>query len=167
MESIKSAEHFIFRPIEKADNPAVATLIRTVMTEFGTVGEGYSIMDKEVDEMWENYTNEKSYFLVLLLDEKIVGCGGIGPLNGGNADTCELKKMYFYPEARGYGLGRQLVGKCLEKAKQLGYHICYLETVARMKQANKLYEKLGFQLLSQPMGTTGHSACDRQFAKQI
>ena len=77
------------------------------------------------------------------------------------------RTLTFYPEARGYGLGQQLVKKCLEKAKQLGYQICYLETVTRMKQANKLYEKLGFQLLSQPMGSTGHSACDRQFAKQI
>lgn len=158
---------FTFRPIEKKDNPAVATLIRTVMTEFGTVGEGYSIMDKEVDEMWETYTNPKSYFLVLNLKGKVVGCGGIGPLQGGEVTTCELKKMYFYPEARGYGLGQQLVEKCLEKAKAIGYKTCYLETVARMTQANQLYQKLGFELLEKPMGCTGHSACDRQFAKQI
>jgi putative acetyltransferase len=158
---------FTFRPIEKKDNPAVATLIRTVMTEFGTVGEGYSIMDKEVDEMWDNYTNDQSYFLVLLLNEKVVGCGGIGPLKGGDAKTCELKKMYFYSVARGYGLGQQLVEKCLEKAKVIGYQTCYLETVERMTQANKLYEKLGFNVLEKPMGCTGHSACDKQMARII
>jgi len=158
---------FTFRPIQKTDNSDVAKIIRTVMTEFGTVGEGYSIMDKEVDEMWETYTNEKCYFLVLILEDKVVGCGGIGPLNGGDANICELKKMYFNPEARGYGLGQQLVEICLAKAKAIGYKTCYLETVERMSQANQLYEKLGFKLLNQPMGCTGHSACDRQFAKEI
>lgn len=162
-----SAPDFTFRPIQKSDNPAIANLIRTVMTEFGTVGEGYSIMDKEVDEMWENYTNEKSYFLVLISGDKIVGCGGIGLLQGGDEKTCELKKMYFYPEARGYGLGQKLVEICLEKAKEIGYQTCYLETVERMRKANELYQKMGFQLLTQPMGCTGHSACDRQFAKEI
>ncbi|MFT4758520.1 MAG: putative acetyltransferase [Paraglaciecola sp.] len=158
---------FTFRLIEEKDNPTVAMLIRTVMTEFGTVGEGYSIMDREVDEMWENYTNEQSCFLVLILKDKVVGCGGIGLLKGGDAKTCELKKMYFYPEARGFGLGQKLVKKCLKKAKAIGYQTCYLETVARMTQANELYEKMGFQLLEQPMGCTGHSACDRQMARVI
>lgn len=167
MKKETTSKNFTFRLIQKTDNPAVAKIIRTVMTEFGTVGEGYSIMDKEVDEMWETYTNEKSHFLVLTLDDKVVGCGGIGPLNGGNAQTCELKKMYFNPEARSYGLGQKLVELCLVKAKAIGYKTCYLETVERMSQANKLYEKLGFKLLNQPMGCTGHSACDRQFAKEI
>lgn len=167
MKKEHTTTDFTFRPIEKKDNPAVATLIRTVMTEFGTVGEGYSIMDKEVDEMWDNYTNAQSYFLVLTLEDKVVGCGGIGPLKGGDAKTCELKKMYFYPVARGYGLGQQLVEKCVAKAKAIGYQTCYLETVERMTQANKLYEKLGFELLEQPMGCTGHSACDKQMVKVI
>ena len=161
------SKKYQLRLIQKSDNAAVAQLIRTVMTEFGTVGEGYSIMDKEVDEMWENYQNEQSYFLVLTDGEQILGCGGIGPLKGGEATTCELKKMYFYPEARGQGWGKELVLRCLSKAKEIGYRTCYLETVARMQTANKLYEKLGFQLLSQPMGCTGHAACDRQFAKEI
>lgn len=167
MKKEVNTEKFTFRLIQKSDNLAVAQIIRTVMTEFGTVGEGYSIMDKEVDEMYETYTNDKSYFLVLTNGEKIVGCGGIGPLKGGDKQTCELKKMYFYPEARGHGFGQKLVEICLEKAKNIGYKTCYLETVERMIQANQLYKKLGFKLLSQPMGCTGHSACDRQFAKEL
>lgn len=158
---------FSFRQIEQKDNPAVAKLIRTVMTEFGAVGAGYSIMDKEVDEMWETYTTPNAYFFVLEKDAKIVGCGGIGPLQGGDVGTCELKKMYFYAEARGYGMGRKMVEKCLEKAKSMGYTTCYLETIERMQAANSLYQKMGFELLETSMGCTGHSACDRQFAKKI
>jgi len=160
-------KQFHFRLIQKEDNPIVAQLIRTVMTEFSCVGEGYSIMDKEVDEMWENYTNDRARFFVLTLDEKIVGCGGIGPLQGGNETTCELKKMYFYPETRGHGMGRKMVETCLNAAKNIGYQTCYLETVERMIAANRLYEKMGFKLLENPMGCTGHGACDTRFSREI
>lgn len=156
-----------FRLIRKEDNPVVAHIIRTVMTEFGCVGEGYSINDAEVDSMFEAYTNDRSAFLVLEDAGKIVGCGGIGPLKGGEADTCELKKMYFLPEVRGFGFGKKMVLQCLAKAKELGYTKCYLETVARMEQANQLYQKLGFEKLDKPMGCTGHCSCDLQYVKTL
>ena len=155
------------RRIQQQDNPEVAQLIRTVMTEYGTVGEGYSIMDKEVDEMFEHYNNDRSAFWILETDEKVIGCGGIGPLKGGIENTCELKKMYFYAEARGKGWGRKMVQTCLDTAKELGYTICYLETVERMATANLLYQKMGFELLDEPMGCTGHSACETRYAKNL
>ncbi len=43
------------RPIRPEDNPAVAQIIRQVMTEFGAVGCGFSIEDDEVDSMFEAY----------------------------------------------------------------------------------------------------------------
>lgn len=163
---------FQFRPIEKKDNEQVARLIQTVMTEYGAVGEGYSIQDPEVHQMYEAYQDEKAYFLVIEKKHlsgagKIVGCGGIGPLTGGNDNICELKKMYFYPEARGKGLGKTMVRTCLEKAQSLDYQICYLETVERMWQANLLYKKMGFESLTTPMGCTGHSGCDAWYAKSL
>jgi putative acetyltransferase len=50
------------RPIAVADNPAVAQIIRTVMTEFGAVGKGYSIEDPEVDAMYEAYQDPRSAY---------------------------------------------------------------------------------------------------------
>ncbi len=156
-----------FRDILPADNPAVATLIRTVMTEFGAVGEGYSIQDPEVDQMFEAYNNPRSRFFVLVEGNSIVGCGGIGPLANAEEDICELKKMYFYPQARGLGLGRELLFKCLGAARQIGYKHCYLETIAAMDRAARLYQKAGFQALSAPKGNTGHSACNSWYIMDL
>ena len=100
-------------------------------------------------------------------DEEILGCGGIGPLAGGKAETCELKKMYFSPELRGMGFGKKLVALCLKEARRIGYEECYLETVERMWQANLLYKKMGFQPLSEPKGCTGHSGCDSWYIKKL
>ena len=160
----RQQEAYSFRLIEPKDNPQVARLIREVMTEYGTVGEGYSILDPEVDCMYETYTTNKSAFWVIEQNGTIHGCGGIGPLEGGSKDICELKKMYFYPSLRGLGFGKKLVRVALEKAKELGYAKCYLETVERMWQANLLYQKLGFEKLETPMGNTGHSGCEAYYS---
>ncbi len=159
---------FAIRPIQPADNQQVAHIIRTVMTEFGAVGEGYSIMDPEVDDMHGAYSGARSaFFVVSNGNGQVFGCGGIGPLVGGELDVCELKKMYFLPELRGLGFGQKIVAACLEKAKELGYHRCYLETVGRMVQANHLYQKMGFEKICAPMGATGHGGCDAWYVKEV
>ncbi|MBT8233215.1 MAG: GNAT family N-acetyltransferase [Saprospiraceae bacterium] len=154
------------REITSQDNTEVCTLITTVMTEFECVGEGFSINDAEVKCMSEAYADAQSYFLVVELDGKIAGCGGIGPLKG-STDICELRKMYFYPNLRGLGIGQKVLDLCLEKAKSLGYKQCYLETVARMTKAKKLYAKNGFKPLNQNVGNTGHSSCDSYYIKDL
>lgn len=158
------------RPIRPADIGQVAQLIRTVMTEYDCVGEGYSFVDPEVDDMYTHYDNDRSAFFVITdpTDEaRILGCGGIAPLTGGSAETCELRKMYFYPELRGHGMGHRMIEKCLESARQIGYRYCYLETVERMKTANYLYQKMGFQRSTTPIGNTGHHVCESYYVREI
>lgn len=164
-----NADQFILRPIQPADNQQVANIIRTVMTEFGCVGVGYSILDPEVDDMHGAYSNDAAAFFIVGKDgtDEVFGCGGIGPLAGADAETCELKKMYFLPELRGMGFGQKMVTTCLEKAKELGYERCYLETVDRMVQANHLYKKMGFEKIASPMGATGHCSCDAWYVKEL
>lgn len=168
--SLFSPDDFILRPIQPIDNQQVARIIRTVMTEFGAVGEGYSIMDPEVDDMHGAYDGPHTAFYVVAQKREggdVFGCGGIGPLVGGEAGICELKKMYFLPALRGLGFGQKMVTVCLEKAKELGYRQCYLETVVRMVQANHLYHKMGFEKICGPMGATGHGGCDSWYVKAI
>jgi putative acetyltransferase len=155
------------RPIRAADNPLVADIIRQVMTEFGAVGEGYSIHDDEVDDMHAAYANDRAIFYVVTLNDVVLGCGGIGPLKGAVKDTCELKKMYFLPRLRGLGAGAKLLNKCLEAARRMGYRCCYLETTGTMKQAQHLYRKHGFRQLDAPMGNTGHCSCETWMATEL
>jgi putative acetyltransferase len=161
---------FILRPIQSADNQQVAKVIRTVMTEFGAVGQGFSIMDPEVDDMHGAYSGPRTAFFVVARNDgssEVLGCGGIGPLIGGEADVCELKKMYFLPAVRGLGFGQKMVITCLQKAKELGYRQCYLETLVRMEQANRLYQKMGFEKICGPMGATGHGGCDSWYVRKV
>ena len=75
--------------------------------------------------------------------------------------------MYFMPEARGKGLGSKMMAKCLEFAKQVGFDHCYLETMPYMDDARKLYKKVGFNFIDQPMGDTGHYSCSVWMLKEL
>jgi putative acetyltransferase len=156
------------RPIEARDDAAVAAIIRTVMPEFGAGGPGFAIHDPEVNGMSAAYARLGcAYWVVEDATGRVVGGGGIAPLDGGEPGVCELKKMYFLPQARGHGLGERLLRQGLAFAREAGYRTCYLETLAGMEQAQKLYRRLGFQPLSRPMGATGHFGCDRWYALDL
>lgn len=155
------------RLIQEPDNAQVANVIRTVMTEYGAVGEGYSIADAEVDDMFGNYADEKSCYYVIDNGGVISGGAGIAPLVGGAATTCELRKMFFMPELRGRGLGRQLITLLMDEARTRRFALCYLETLERMERANLLYKKAGFKLLEGPLGNTGHCSCELCYALEL
>ncbi|BDU68682.1 N-acetyltransferase [Geothrix oryzae] len=157
-----------FRPIQPQDDAAMAAIIRAVMPEFGADGPGFAIHDPEVDHMSRAYAAPgAAYFVVEDPSGRLVGGGGVAKLEGGPEGVCELRKMYFLPEARGKGMGEALLRHCLAVATGLGYRTCYLETLTGMDQAQKLYGKLGFRPLCSPMGNTGHGGCDRWFARDL
>ena len=150
----------MIRPILPGDDEAMAAIIRQVMTEYGAVGEGYSIVDPEVDSMSSAYSGPDAAYFVALLDGRVVGGAGVGPLVGGPDGVCELKKMYLVSDARGHGIGRKLLTLCLDAAHDLGYKTCYLETLTHMTEARSLYESVGFEQRGSPLGATGHYKCD-------
>ena len=155
------------RPIRASDDSAVAGIIRTVMPEFGASGPGFAILDPEVDGMSASYARPRAAYFVVSDGARVLGGGGVAALDGGDADTCELRKMYFLPELRGRGAGRALLERCLGTARELGYRRCYLETLERMTTARALYLQFGFKALCAPLGKTGHFGCDSYFALEL
>ena len=148
------------RPIRAEDDARMAAIIRTVMPEFGATGCGFAISDPEVDWMSRAYAAPRSAYFVVERDGVVVGGGGVAPLDGGPEDTCELRKMYFLPEARGLGAGAAMMARCLGAARGFGFARCYLETLSGMDAAMKLYERSGFRRIEAPMGATGHGGCN-------
>ena len=155
------------RKIAKADNEAIALIIRECLQEFGAVGSGFAWGDPEVDVMFETYQDPKSIYYIVEIDGVVSGGGGIAPSAGGTATTCELQKMYFTRTARGKGIGGRLLDKLLADAKSLGFDEIYLETLKHMDAANALYRKLGFEPLEKPMGDTGHCGCDFWYRRSL
>ncbi|MCB0333026.1 MAG: MarR family transcriptional regulator [Bdellovibrionales bacterium] len=158
---------FTIRKIENEDESGVAHVIQAVMPEFGCSGPGYALHDPEVQAMYTAYKGKDRAYFVVEREHRIVGGAGFAPLQGGSSHQCELRKMYLLSEARGYGIGDELLKTCHFHAQEAGYTYCYLETTSRMLQAQRLYEKFGFQRLKKPMGDTGHFACDAWYGKDL
>ena len=155
-----AAEDFIIRRIEEKDNHELAFVVRTTLAEFGANKPGTVFFDPTTDELFNLFQKTGSVYYVALKNDKVVGGGGIYPTVGLPTDTCELVKMYLLPEARGIGLGKKLIDKCLAFAKEAGYKNVYLETMPELKNALKVYEKMGFRYLDKPMGNSGHFGCE-------
>ena len=155
------------RPIRARDDAAIASIIRTVMPEFGAVGCGFAINDPEVDWMSRAYAQPRSAYFVVEQDGVVLGGGGVAPLDGGDADTCELRQMYFLPRARGHGAGAALMERCLDSARDAGFRRCYIETLGGMEAAMKLYERSGFARIAAPLGATGHGGCNTFYLRAL
>ena len=151
---------FSIRPITTADDAAMAAIIRGVMPEFGATGDGFAINDPEVDWMHRAYSQPRCAYFVVEREGRVVGGAGVAPLEGGDPGVCELRKMYFLPEARGIGAGAAMMARCLQAARELGFRQCYLETLTGMDAAMKLYARSGFRRIDAPTGATGHGGCN-------
>src|SRR5690606_11770443 len=99
--------------------------------------------DPEVDWLSKAYAQPRCAFFVVEQAGVVLGGAGIAPLEGGDPGICELRKMYFLPQARGKGAGSTLMAACLQAARRFNYRQCYLETLSGMDGAIRLYERSG------------------------
>lgn len=157
----------VIREIQKEDNPQIAAVIREVFIADNFPKTGTAFADTQLDFMFEAYDKPRAAYFVVENNGKIIGGGGISQLDNSTENICELQKMYFLQEARGKGIGFQMIEKCLEKAAKLGYEKCYLETLPEMLTAQHLYKKAGFEYLCTPMGNTGHTTCPVWMIKNL
>ncbi len=155
------------RFIQSEDDDAICRVIKSVFEEHGINRPGTAYYDESLNRMSGAFDIDKAVYFVGLIDGIVVGGAGIYPTAGLPPGTCELVKMYLLPQARGLGLGRLLIEKCIEFARLQGYTQMYLETMPELKKAVSIYEKLGFSSLTSPMGNTGHYSCSIYMLKHL
>lgn len=57
----------------------------------------------------------------------------------------EVKRRYMRPQFRGRHLAQALLNRTIQSARVMGYTQLYADTLANIVEAQKLYEKMGFQ----------------------
>lgn len=160
-------ENVVIREITAGDNLQVAQVIRRVLVDLGVPKVGTAYADKALDDMHGHYDRPRASYFVVEQGNKIIGGAGIAQLDQYEGNVCELQKMYFLEEARGRGIGKEMITICLEQAKAFGFESCYLETMPYMEQAQKLYKQMGFAYIDAPMGDTGHYSCPVWMLKKL
>lgn len=94
-------------------------------------------------EFAKTYDSRKDYFAVAELDGKIVGCIVINGLSNENA---QLRWFLVHPDARGRGLGHQLIDSAIAFCRERGFKKIDLWTISELKAAAHLYRQAGFKI---------------------
>lgn len=115
-------QEVLIREIQPSDNIAIAKIIRNSLEEFGANKPGTVYFDKTTDDLFGLFhSTPKSKYFIIERNNEILGGGGIYPTEGLDNDTCEFVKMYLAKKARGFGLGKMMITKCLAVAKDFGF----------------------------------------------
>jgi len=121
--------------IRAATDADVATL-RTLLREYAD-GLGVDLSFQDFDA---ELADPLGFYELVLVARG--GCVALRRVDGG---TCEMKRLYVRPAARGTGLGRALAGAVIAHARARGYERILLDTLPSMAEARSLYASLGFR----------------------
>ncbi|MFD2919834.1 GNAT family N-acetyltransferase [Terrimonas rubra] len=155
------------REVQPGDNKALAGLIRTVFEEHDAPRQNTVYSDPTTDKLYELFDQPEAILWVAVLNNTIVGCAGVYPTEDLPPGHAELVKIYLSAQSRGRGIGKALIGKCFQSAKELGYTHLYLESMPEFATAVSMYHKLGFRDLPAAMGSSGHTACNIWMIKEL
>jgi DNA-binding MarR family transcriptional regulator/GNAT superfamily N-acetyltransferase len=100
-------------------------------------------------------------FLLLRSDLEVVGCGGVQHVDD---HTGEIKRMWVHPDWRGLGLGRRLLERLEDVARDLGRTRVVLDTNEVLVEAIAMYERAGYRAVER---YNDNPYAQRWFAKDL
>ena len=156
---------------EPYDGPVAAAFVQDLMVDLNA---RYAEVDDADDPGDEDYLAEVSaamvtrpagVFVVAWVDGAPLACGALKPLDT-DPSVGEIKRMYTRPGGRRQGLGRRILERLEEVAKELGYRRVQLETGLAQPEALALYESHGWTRIT-PYGHYRDSPQSVCFAKDV
>lgn len=122
------------------DLDTVRALFRAYAERVG-VDLGFQGFEDELASLPGKYAPPAGRIVLARDDDRAVGCVAMRPID---ATTCEMKRLYVDPATRGGRLGRRLVERMVDEARNAGYRRMCLDTLPTMTAAIGLYRSLAF-----------------------
>lgn len=145
--NIRSADDVIICAATNRDKERVVALVFSVLTEYGLQPDQEN-RDADLNDIESNYIRLRGPFDLIEDEERnLLGTIGLFPVS---RDVCELRKMYFIRQARGIGLGRFVLKRTVNRAREMGFKTIILETATVLKEAIRLYTRFGFTPFTSP-----------------
>jgi GNAT superfamily N-acetyltransferase len=126
-------------------NPAgrdARTCLRAYFAELDRRSDGGFDLAKTTSAEPHELSPPAGAFLLARLRGEPVGCGGIKHLPG---RISELKRMWVAESARGLGIGRRLLERLEELARDRGAAVIRLDTNRTLTEAIAMYRSAGYR----------------------
>lgn len=127
------------RPFSPTDQAAAKALILAGLEEHW--GELDLSLNPDLNNIQTSYINKGGVFLVVEIDNKIVGTGALSP-EGNNA--ARIERVSVHKDFRRRGMGQAITAALVEAASQTGYAKVLVETTETWDPAVRLYQEFGF-----------------------
>jgi len=98
--------------------------------------------EEELARLPGKYAPPGGRLLLAHFNGQSAGCAALREID---SQTCEMKRMFVYPEFHGKRIGRALAERLIREARKTGYRSMLLDTSFRQKEAQNLYSKMGFK----------------------
>jgi GNAT superfamily N-acetyltransferase len=158
MADLDSASEIVLSVVP-LDNPMARQLQEKLVAEmiqrYGGAGPGPVPI--------EQFAPPQGCFVVAILDDTAVACGGFRFLR---PRVAEIKRMYVDPAARGRGLGRRHLAFLEQRAAAAGYTQLWLETGTEQPEAIGLYTAAGYRPM-EPYGEFKYDSRSRCFSRTL
>jgi len=99
-------------------------------------------LEKELASLPGKYSIPAGRLLLAFYNDQPAGCVALKKIDD---QSCEMKRMFVYPEFHGKGIGYALAKAIIDEAKKIGYSAMKLDTSIRQIEAQKLYQGVGFK----------------------
>ena len=131
-------------PVVSPASPSDLAAIREMLHEYAAwIGLDLSFQHfaQEVQGLPGDYEPPSGALLIARIDGQPAGMVALRAKGDGRG---EMKRLFVRSEARGHGLGRMLAERIIEEARDREYDAIILDTLPMMKDAQRMYERLGF-----------------------
>ena len=99
--------------------------------------------EDELKNLPGKYAAPKGRLYLAQVSNMVAGCIALRPLE---PDVCEMKRLFVREEFRGLQIGRMLIERVIDDAREIGYTFMRLDTFPpKMGKAVQLYESYGFR----------------------
>ncbi len=131
--------------IQPAVFPRDLDVVRRLFQEYADglgVDLGFQGFADELATLPGKYAPPKGRLLIAWRDGEALGCVALRAIDD---ESCEMKRLYVRPAARGEQLGRRLAERICQEAREAGYARICLDTLSTLHAAVALYRSLGFK----------------------